>query len=86
MSDPVPQASFLNFLSGLAAQALMQLGEMANPLTGEKAVNLPYAQYSLQLLEVLERKTAGNRTAEEDTYLKAVLTDLRGRLARAQGR
>ncbi|MBA3710149.1 MAG: DUF1844 domain-containing protein [Planctomycetes bacterium] len=80
MSDTVPPATFLNFLSGLASQALMQFGEIPSPITGERAVNPAYARYTVQLLEVLAQKTAGNRSPEEETYLMAMLTDLRSRL------
>jgi hypothetical protein len=77
----IPQATFLNFLGGFASQALMQLGAIPHPLTGERTPNLAYARYTLQVLEVLRDKTAGNRTQEEDRYLEGVLTDLRRRLA-----
>ncbi|MBA2479353.1 MAG: DUF1844 domain-containing protein [Planctomycetes bacterium] len=82
MADPVPGATFLNFLSGLASQALMQFGEIPNPISGERTVNPAYARYTVQLLEVLQQKTAGNRSPEEEQYLAAVLTDLRSRLTR----
>ncbi len=81
--DAVPEASLLNFLSGLGAQGLMQLGAMANPMNGERGVNLPYARYTVQLLEVLKAKTEGNRTPEEQQYLAALLGDLTSRLAKA---
>jgi hypothetical protein len=82
MAD-VPAATFPNFLGGLATQALMQFGEIPNPITGEREVNLPYARYTVQLLEVLEQKTRGNRTPEEEQYLTGMLTDFRKRLERA---
>ena len=82
MAD-VPAATFPNFLGGLATQALMQFGEIPNPITGAREVNLPYARYTVQLLEVLEQKTRGNRTAEEEQYLTGMLTDFRKRLERA---
>lgn len=85
MPDEVPAASFTNFLGGLAGQALMQFGEIPNPMTGERSANLPYARYTVQLLEVLEQKTRGNRTPEEEHYLTAMLADLRGRLEKAGG-
>jgi len=80
----IPAASFLNFLGGLAAQGMMQLGEIPNPMTGTRERNLPYARYSLQLLEILAQKTAGNRTKEEDTYLTTMVSDLKARLERAE--
>ena len=79
----VPAATFLNFLGGLASQALMQFGEIPNPISGEREANLPYARYTVQLLEVLEAKTRGNRTPEEEQYLTGMLTDFRRRLERA---
>jgi len=82
MAD-VPEATFLNFLGGLASQALMQFGEIPNPISGEREANLPYARYTVQLLEVLEAKTRGNRTPEEEQYLTGMLADFRRRLERA---
>ena len=45
MTDPAktPDATFLNFLSGLSAQALMQFGEIPNPLNGQRTANPDYA-------------------------------------------
>jgi len=77
----VPSATFMNFLSGLASQALMQFGEIPNPIDGKRSANLDYARYTVQLLEVLREKTTGNRTAEEEAYIEAVLTDFHRRLA-----
>lgn len=80
----LPDANFLNFLSGLGGQALMQLGAVPMP-DGTRAVNLPYARYSLQLLRVLEAKTAGNLTTEEAGYLSNAIADVAARLERAEG-
>jgi hypothetical protein len=33
---------------------------------------------------VLEQKSAGNRTKEEDDYLRSVVTDMKGRLAKIE--
>lgn len=80
----LPEASLLNFLSGLGSQGLMQLGAMTNPQTGELSVNLPFARYTVQLLRVFEEKTAGNRSADEDQYLSGIIADLEARLAQAE--
>jgi len=77
-----PDATFLNFLSGLASQALMQFGELPNPLTGERAVHPAYARYTVQLLRVLQEKSEGNRSPDEDRYLAAMLAELSARLAK----
>ncbi|MBA3847492.1 MAG: DUF1844 domain-containing protein [Planctomycetes bacterium] len=78
--DAVPEATFINFLGGLASQALMQFGEIPNPMSGERTKNLAYARYTVQLLEVLRDKTQGNRTPDEDQYLLAAIADFRRRL------
>ena len=83
--EPLPEASFLNFLSGLASQALMQFGEIPNPHTGQREANLPFAAYTVQLLGILRDKTDGNLTDEERQYLEGALADLGARLERAQG-
>lgn len=80
----MPQANFLNFLSGLGSQALMQLGEIPNPGSGQRECNLPFARYSIELLEVLQTKTEGNRDDEESQYLETMIADLRKRLEQAE--
>lgn len=70
-------ATFLQFLSGMGAQTLMQLGKMANPYTGTTAPDLMQARYSIDLLGIFEEKTKNNRTPEEDEYMRVMLTNLR---------
>lgn len=84
-SEPsVPEASFLNFLNGLAQQALLQMGEIPNPMTGERTTNVAFARYSVDLLCILRDRSEGNRTPDEDRYLAAVIPDLQQRLSRIQ--
>ncbi len=80
MSNALPEASFLNFLSGLGSQALMQFGEIPNPATGEREANPAFARYTVDLLRILKEKSEGNRTKEESSYLEGMLADLAGRL------
>jgi hypothetical protein len=78
-----PKPSFAQFLSGLATQALMSLGEMENPLTRRREVDLVQAQQTIDLLELLQEKTKGNLTPQEENFLANVLHDLRLRYVRA---
>jgi len=80
---PLPPADFGHFVSGVAVQTLMQLGEIENPIHGEKRVDLASAKYSIDLLNMLAEKTSGNLTQDEDRYLKAALHDLRMRYVEA---
>lgn len=83
---PLPPAEFLSFLSGIAAQALMQLGEIDSPIYGKRIVDLDAARYSIDVIGILEEKTKGNLTDEEARYVAAALHDLRMRyVAAAKG-
>jgi hypothetical protein len=75
----LPEANFLSFISGIATQALMQLGDIENPFTHKKEFSEEEAKYTIDLLAVMQKKTKGNLTDEEGRYLQAALTDLRMR-------
>ncbi len=80
------KATFLQFASGMAAQTLMHLGMLENPLAGSTSIDLPNAKYSIELLIMLKEKTAGNLTDEEETYLNAAIDDLKIRYAQISER
>jgi hypothetical protein len=56
---------------------MIALGKIASPLTQKIERNLEQARFTIDLLGMLEAKTAGNRTEEESRALKTVLTELR---------
>ena len=76
---PMPKPDFAMFVTGLATQALIHLGEMEHPVTKKREKNLEEAKYTIDLLEMLEEKTQGNLSADEKRYLDQVLYDLRMR-------
>lgn len=86
MNNNETRASFLQFASGMAAQTLMHLGILDNPLSGTKDIDLPNARYSIDLLVMLKDKTTGNLTPEEETYLNAAIDDLKIRYAQVSER
>ena len=61
----------------LATQGMINLGELNDPFSNESKLNLEGAEIFIQLLEVLEDKTKGNLTQEEDAFLKEVLGNLK---------
>lgn len=71
------EANFIQFISGFAVQTLVHLGRMSNPMSGETKVDLVNARYSIDILGILQDKTKGNLTSEEDEYLSNLLRDLR---------
>ena len=75
----LPEASFRTLLGTLASQAIMGLGAMADPKTGRVIIDLESAQFSIDMLQVLEEKTKGNLSDEEKDELTQVLSELRGR-------
>lgn len=73
----VPQANFMLFISGLATQVYIHLGLLENPLTKKKEKDLDQAKYLIDILGILEEKTKGNLTKEEQPYLQSLLYDMR---------
>jgi hypothetical protein len=61
----------------LSTQALMYLGQIPDPQTGKGIIALDMAKVHIDLLGVLEEKTKGNLTPDEDRDLKAMLGELR---------
>lgn len=84
MESDAGTVSFSTFVLGLASSALIHLGDAPNPETGGATVNLVLARQSLDLLELLRNKTAGNLTIEEEQLFKTLLTDLRLRYVQKQ--
>lgn len=72
---------FLHFIDGLAQQALMQMGELENPYTGQAEMDLQGARYTIELLAVISAKTNGNLNDTESKALTGVLTDLKSHFA-----
>ena len=72
----MPPADFRTLVSTLSSQALMYLGAYPDP-SGRPMISLETARHSLDLLGVLEAKTAGNLSDEEQSHLDAMLYELR---------
>lgn len=68
---------FLDMVSLFTSQAMVALGKVINPVTGKAEKNLPAARLFIDMLEMLEIKTKGNLTADEERVLRTSLTDLR---------
>lgn len=76
--------SFTAFVLSLSTAALQQLGIAADgEEKGPPALNLPAAQQTIDILEMLEQKTSGNLSDEESKLLSTLLYDLRMRFVAA---
>jgi hypothetical protein len=70
-------ALFANMVVQQSNLALMMLGRMPNPQTGETIQDLQAAKMFIDQLEMLEHKTKGNLSRDEDRLIKQSLTTLR---------
>lgn len=74
---PLPPATLAVLLTTLATQALVALGQIPHTESGQPEVHLDEAKHFIDNLEMLEVKTAGNRTPEETQLLDNLLHELR---------
>ena len=74
---PLPEVNFSSLILSLSSSALLHIGEIADPYTGEKKKDLALAKHSVDTIAMLKEKTEGNLSEEEQKLLDSVLTDLR---------
>jgi Domain of unknown function (DUF1844) len=74
---PLPEVNFSTFIISLSTEVLFHLGEIAHPGTGERQKNLPLAKHAIDTLVMMQEKTKGNLTEEEQKLLESMLYDLR---------
>jgi len=73
----LPEINFPTFIISLNASALVHLGAIDDPATGKNVKNLPMGKQTIDILGLLEEKTKGNLSKEEENLLKNILYDLR---------
>ena len=79
MDETLPSIDFTTFVLSLSHSALMHMGEAPNPETGGVTKNLPLARQTIDLIAMLEEKTKGNLTGDEERLVGQILYDLRMR-------
>ena len=77
--DPKEKAAalFANLIMQQANAALMFMGKVKNPESGETMKDLEAARYFIEQIEMLETKTKGNLSAEEEALVKQTLMTVR---------
>ena len=75
----MPEADFMNFVSSLAMQVMMFLGQVENPMVGKRILDLGAAKYNIDILGILAEKTKGNLSKEEEQAMTGLLSELRMR-------
>lgn len=76
-----PGIDFNTFILSLSTSALMHLGKL--PGAEDTTVNLALAKQSIDCIALLEEKTQGNLSGEEERLISEVLYDLRLRYVSA---
>jgi hypothetical protein len=72
-----PEIDFTTFLLSLASNALMQMGATGEGTAGGGEVDLRLARQTIDIISMLQQKTRGNLTGEEERLLDHILYDLR---------
>jgi hypothetical protein len=81
--DGLPSMDFAQMVLSFGTSALVHLGSVVHPDTQEHGRDLTAARQTIEMLAMLEEKTRGNLTPEEDGLLKKLLLDLRLAYAKA---
>ena len=71
------QMLFFSLVQNFQQSAWIGLGKLADPSSNETEVKLDLAQYSIDMLAMLEHKTKGNLTEPELKSLQEILHALR---------
>ena len=81
----LPDPDFKMLIAQFGAQAMMELGEIQNPISGKSEVSLTRAKFTIDVLQLIKDKTEGNLTPEEMQYVDGVLYELRTKFVQHQG-
>lgn len=73
----LPEMNFPTFIMSMNASALVHLGVIEDPATGKKESNLSLAKQTIDILTMIEEKTRGNLSEDEEKMLQSILYDLK---------
>ncbi|MBA3064637.1 DUF1844 domain-containing protein [Candidatus Woesearchaeota archaeon] len=70
------EIQFVQLIFSLKTSAIMQLGKIANPLTGNIERDLSEAKYTIDMLNMIKEKTKNNLTADEEKIVNDAVFEL----------
>ena len=79
----LPKVTFSAFVMSLNSSALFYLGEIPDPTTGKKVLDLMLVQHTIDTLDMLIEKTAGNLSDDDANMIANFVGDLKLRYAKA---
>jgi hypothetical protein len=83
--DEPEGVDFTMLINAMAQPALLYLGEIPHPATGQPTLDLEGARIQIDMLDLLRVKCRGNLTPQEDHLLESVLYQLRMRYVARSG-
>jgi len=72
-----PRIDFPSYVLSYYTQGLVLLGEVPNPMTNKREEDLEGARHTVEILTMLQEKTKGNLSPDEDQLMGSVLYELR---------
>ncbi|MBN2284179.1 MAG: DUF1844 domain-containing protein [Deltaproteobacteria bacterium] len=75
----LPEVNFATFILSLHTSALFHFGELPDPVTNERRKNIAAAKQTIDIVDMLKKKTQGNLEEEEQHLIDGVLYELRMR-------
>lgn len=83
--ENLPEMDFSTFVLSLSSSAMMHMGDTELPGGGTVKTDLALAKQSIDILEILQEKTKGNLTSDEEKILQELLYTLRVSFVNATG-
>jgi hypothetical protein len=74
---PAQPIDFTTLIMSLASSALVSMGRVPDPATGTVLKNLVFAQQNIDIIHLLQEKTRGNLSADEERLVEQILYELR---------
>jgi len=78
----LPEINFMQFIFSLSASASYHFGDFPDPVTKKAERNLAAAKQTIDIIGMLQKKTAGNLDAQEKNLIDAILFELRMRFVK----
>ncbi|MBI5814001.1 MAG: DUF1844 domain-containing protein [Nitrospinae bacterium] len=72
-----PPIDFSTFILSLSSSAMYHMGGFQDPYSGKTSINLDLAKQTIDIIAMLEAKTKGNLTADEEKLFTHTLYELR---------
>lgn len=74
---------FSGFILSLNASALIHLGDIPDPHTKQRNIDIAAAKHTIDILELISDKTQGNLTGDEKKLIDDVVYNLRLKYVKA---